>query len=71
MSADNYIGVTKSPEGEGWIVTHGFMSRLDYEDDYVGSKVDGPFKTKKEAILAAHKRYSQEYIVEYGVIELD
>jgi hypothetical protein len=71
MSADNFIGIAKNPEGEGFIVTHGFMSQLFEDESYIGQQILGPYETNEEATMAAHKRYSKEYIVEYGVITLD
>ena len=67
MSADNYIGVR---EVEGFFyVTEGSMSILDEDCQYVGHTLK-ELSSREQALVYAHDRMKNEYIVEYGVIEL-
>ena len=74
MSADNYIFVRKRKDGK-YGVSMRFASG-DYEDEDglvednwpIPDDSYGVFDTAEDALVAAHKAYREEYIVEYGVV---
>jgi len=69
MSADNYIGVRPSKDGT-FTIEHGFMSPLSEDCQYQGT-ARATADTREIALVKAHDILKDEYIVEYGVIELD
>ena len=71
MSADNYIGVypSETPLGTSWLVVDGCAS-IEAEDCMYRGSVVASYQTREEALVAAHDHMKDQYIVEYGVIEL-
>lgn len=77
MSADNYIYVRKREDGK-FGVSMRFASGY-YLDEHGGDSVPddwfwpippddfGVFETAEDAVMAAHRAYRDEPIVEYGV----
>lgn len=72
MSADNYYAVYPVTDATGtkYAVCHGFMS-CEMEDCMYRGQIYALYKTREKALVAAHDLAAKDYIVEYGVIELD
>src|SRR6266404_2034004 len=70
MSADNYIGVIATKDGKYGVIPYGNMSMLDEDCQYRGAVQGSYFDDRATALIAAHDALKEEYIVEYGVIEL-
>lgn len=71
MSADNYIGVLHTKDDKYGLIPYGNMSMLDEDCQYRGQVAGSYFDDRASALVAAHDRLKEEYIVEYGVIELE
>ncbi len=74
MSADNYVGVIPTNDGEPvkWgVIPYGNASMLDEDCMYRGAIEGSYFDTRAEALVRAHDLVKEEYVVEYGVIELE
>lgn len=71
MSADNYYAVYPVTDAAGtkYAVCHGFMS-IEMEDCMYRGQVYALYRTREEALVAAHDLAAKDYVVEYGVIEL-
>lgn len=70
MSADNAYFVIKY--GDRYSVAHGFMS-YDDENSYFSELFNRgkKFSSRSDALVYAHDSIKEEYIVEYGVVEVD
>jgi hypothetical protein len=70
MSADNFVGVRPNKDGMYSVFGYGCMSILDEDCLYLSGEQGEVVDARDKALLRAHELVREQYICEYGVVEM-